>query len=227
MANRLITEGLLEDYEMKHCERFSGDCQVTQCFNCQQYGHVLKACRNTAKCGHCAGNHTSHDCTTKSNQRCINCNTAGHEAWSKMCGVKNAQRQRSEEAYQNRPLTYSSTITPLSDTNPLATNTSTFNFTSATASTQDTKQDQRYTIVSGKRRKTARATGAKTKTGIEQSANNALEMLMNVENRVKSSIKPKASRSKSNEPATNLQGVIDPKLSSTTNVEPTNDEDMS
>ena len=29
MANRLITKGLLKDYEMKCCERFAGDCKVT------------------------------------------------------------------------------------------------------------------------------------------------------------------------------------------------------
>lgn len=65
MANRLITKGLFENYKVKRYEPFSGNCRVRQCFNCQQYGHVLKACRNTAKCGHCAGNHSSHDCTIK------------------------------------------------------------------------------------------------------------------------------------------------------------------
>ena len=80
MANRLITKGLLEDYKVKRYEPFLGNYRVTQCFNCQQYGHVLKACRNTTKCGYCAGNHNSHDCTIKARQCCINCDSAGHKA---------------------------------------------------------------------------------------------------------------------------------------------------
>ena len=227
MANRLITEGLLEDYEVKRCERFSGDCRVMQFFNCQQYGHVLKACRNAAKCGHCAGNHSSHDCTTKARRRCINCDSAGHEAWSKICRVKNEQKQRAEKAYRNRPLTYQSSVTHSPSANPLTTSANAFNFTSATTSTQITEQEQGYTIVSGKRRKTARATGAKARVETEPNTTNALEMLMNVENQAKGFAKPKIGRPRLEEISANSQGVIDPTLSSPNDVEPTNDEDMS
>lgn len=134
IANRLITKDLLKN-EKKRYERFSNDCKVTQCFNCQSYRDVLKVCCNTAKCSHCAGNHTGHNCITKFNWCCINCNTASHKAWFKICGVKNAQKQHSKEAYQNKPLIYLSTITFPSNTSFLAINTNAFNFALTTATT--------------------------------------------------------------------------------------------
>lgn len=150
-ANKLITEDLLEDYKMKRCKRFTEDCKITQCFNCQQYGHIAKVCYNITKCGHCAGSHTNYDCTTKSKQCCTNCGIVGHKAWSKICNVKMAQRQRSEETYRNRPLTYQSSTTQLLKANL----TNPFNLSSSTSNVQNTKQEQGYTMVSGKRRKTA------------------------------------------------------------------------
>lgn len=40
MANRIILEGFLVDYEVKHCERFTKGANITQCFNCQMDGHI-------------------------------------------------------------------------------------------------------------------------------------------------------------------------------------------
>ena len=137
MANRLITEGLLENYKMKCCKRFAGDCKVTQCFNCQQYSHILKACRNATKYSHCAGSYSSHDCSTKSNWHYVNCGVAGHEAWSKVCNVKHAQKQHSKDVFCNRPLTYQSTSTYT----PSASPTNTFNFQLSVINTQNTKQE--------------------------------------------------------------------------------------
>ena len=89
--------------------------------------------------------------------------------------------------------------------------------------------------MSRKHRKTAWATGAKTRstetetrsTEMEQSSNNALEVLMNVENRVKGFAKPKVGRPKLSKISPNLQEVIDLTLSVTINVEPTNNKNMS
>lgn len=79
-----------------------------------------------------------------------------------------------------------------------------------------------------KHRKTARATSAKTRpTKREQSSNNALEVLMNIENQVKDFAKPKFGRPKLNKIPSNSQGVINLTLSSTTNTEPINNKDMS
>lgn len=141
--------------------------------------------------------------------------------------MKNEQKQRVEEVYWNRLLTYQSLITQSPSANPLTTNANAFNFTSATTSTQITKQEQGYTIVSGKRRKTARATGAKARVETKPNITNALEMLMNVENRAKNFAKPKIGCPRLEKISTNLQGVIDPTLSSPNDAEPTNNKDMS
>ena len=52
---KVATEGLLVDYEIKDCERFTKGCTMTQCFNCHKYGHIDRLCLNPAACGHCAG----------------------------------------------------------------------------------------------------------------------------------------------------------------------------
>lgn len=109
MANRLITEGFIEDYENKECELFSKDCQITQCFNCHQYGHVGKACRNQTRCGHCAHAHSSHACPVAGSARscrCVVCKKEGHEAWSPDCEVRKIQKRRVQTAYELRPRFY-------------------------------------------------------------------------------------------------------------------------
>ena len=68
MGNRLLVEGLVEEHDMKTCSMFSKECRVTQCFNCQQYGHVGRVCRNATRCGHCAKMHASQECPTGDNR---------------------------------------------------------------------------------------------------------------------------------------------------------------
>ncbi len=41
-ANRSIDAGLAWHYILHDCEHFTGDCIVTQCFKCYQYGQVAK-----------------------------------------------------------------------------------------------------------------------------------------------------------------------------------------
>jgi hypothetical protein len=65
-ANILIQGGLVWDYQLHDCEPYIGECQITQCFNCYQYGHLAKMCRNIQQCGFCAGaNHATNDCMKK------------------------------------------------------------------------------------------------------------------------------------------------------------------
>jgi hypothetical protein len=62
-ANRMILEGVVMRYDLKLAERYEQSNRVTQCFNCQKYGHISRACREKQKCGHCGGEHTSAECT--------------------------------------------------------------------------------------------------------------------------------------------------------------------
>lgn len=121
MANRLISKRLLEDYEMKQCERFSGEGKMTQCFKCQRYGHVAKSCRNETTCGHCAENHHSEDCTHKttlSRQKCAVCLCSGHEAWSPNCESRKEQKVKAKKAYEERPAIYKVTEIVIEKTAP-------------------------------------------------------------------------------------------------------------
>jgi hypothetical protein len=65
-ANLLIDQGLVWDYQLHNCEPFSDNCQVTQCFNCYQYGYTAHMCSNIAKCGFCAApGHITNNCPVK------------------------------------------------------------------------------------------------------------------------------------------------------------------
>ena len=52
-------------------------------------------CQSPAKCGFCAGPHETRDCSRKPDeQRCPNCQKAGHSAWEKAkCGAYSHQEQ--------------------------------------------------------------------------------------------------------------------------------------
>ena len=56
-----------------------------QCFHCLRFGHTTFNCRYEAKCGKCAGNHTTEKCNVHE-IRCINCDRM-HEATDRNCSV--------------------------------------------------------------------------------------------------------------------------------------------
>jgi len=105
-ANLLIDDGLLFHSELKDCELYHGDCRLTQCFNCQKYGHTAKVCRDTQKCGACAApGHSDRDCPLKNSpsaHHCANCNLE-HTAWSTKCRIRKEQLEKTRLAYATRP----------------------------------------------------------------------------------------------------------------------------
>ena len=49
---------------------------VKRCYKCQKFGHVSSECSGKTVCGHCAGPHSSWECTVshdESKKCCINC----------------------------------------------------------------------------------------------------------------------------------------------------------
>jgi hypothetical protein len=108
-ANRLVDTGLIWDYQLHDCEPFAGDCKTTQCFKCFKYGHVARACGNTARCGFCAApGHDTNDCLQKNNSaehRCAVCASpeARHKAWAPNCPERQKQVARARLAYSQRP----------------------------------------------------------------------------------------------------------------------------
>ena len=101
MANRLILVGLADRGEIKTCELFEAGCKLTQCFNCQQYGHIAKFCRNPTTCGYCAGRHESRSCPGNKAPRflrCGACGEKGHPAWAAECRTRKERKHRTEIA---------------------------------------------------------------------------------------------------------------------------------
>ena len=106
MANNLLKDGFIEEHELKTCELFSKDCRLTQCYNCQQYGHIARVCKNKAACGHCAKDHESRNCNDKTYIFCAVCQKQGHEAWSSRCPARMKEKSRSSVAFAKRPVLY-------------------------------------------------------------------------------------------------------------------------
>lgn len=105
-ANRLITEVFLDENECKECERFCHDCQISQCFNCQQYGHIAARCSKATSCGHCAGWHRTNDCAVADqpqHHRCAGCGTEGHQAWAAGCAIRQEENKRTRAVFAARP----------------------------------------------------------------------------------------------------------------------------
>jgi len=105
-ANLLLDNGIVLGSEYHDCELFFGDCQVTQCFNCQAYGHTAKHCTNKVKCGFCATvGHKTAECSKKEDRtehRCSLCK-GKHPSWSRDCRARKEQAEAARRAYLSRP----------------------------------------------------------------------------------------------------------------------------
>src|SRR5438045_3421016 len=108
-ANCLIDAGLIFGYELHNCEPYEGNCVVTQCFNCYNYGHEAGKCRNTGRCGFCgAPGHATNECIGKDDPgtyRCVPCR-GKHQSWSRDCSVRKKQVEAAQAAYNQRPARY-------------------------------------------------------------------------------------------------------------------------
>lgn len=69
-------------------KQVSRKVSVTQCYNCQIFGHIAKNCFWKAKCGMCAGAHNTRECIVdnKNQYKCANCD-GNHMASSETCDV--------------------------------------------------------------------------------------------------------------------------------------------
>lgn len=57
--------------------------KITQCFNCQMFGHGSSRCKVKTFCANCAGNHLTADCKNQQ-PKCANC-SGPHKAMSPNC----------------------------------------------------------------------------------------------------------------------------------------------
>ena len=104
IVNNFIKNGIIINHEIKTCKLLCRESRLIQCFNCQKYGYIGRACKSTTRCKHCAAGHSSASCTTKETKKCAACNQEGHEAWFFKCSERMLQEQKTIFAFASRPL---------------------------------------------------------------------------------------------------------------------------
>ena len=97
-ANEAIEHGILWHHERRLCRRQGAHPRITQCGQCQAYGHISKDCCCTPRCRICAGIHLSTACvhnhaTNKARLKCVSCG-GPHEATSENCTSRKVERKR-------------------------------------------------------------------------------------------------------------------------------------
>jgi hypothetical protein len=64
-------------------EAYKSHSTLTQCYNCQKFGHVWANCKQPPRCMWCGGGHLHKDCPEKGNESstpaCCNCQLAEGE----------------------------------------------------------------------------------------------------------------------------------------------------
>ena len=108
--NRIITEEFLKSESRKNAIIFSRKCKIIQCFNCYEYDHIEKMCKNVKKCDHCAEGHDTNRCSkdgVEVTHKCANCEQTEHQAWTRMCSIRQREMKRSKRAYDICSVLYS------------------------------------------------------------------------------------------------------------------------
>ena len=156
-AQSLCDRGVVIEAQIFNCEPYSGELQITQCFNCHAFGHLAKACTRKTRCGFCgeqshAGGDRECPRRREGTPSCINCK-GQHPAWDRRCRAALGERQRIKEAYAHRPRQFvvggsdTSGTPPSSGSSVLAA--------SRSESNRNETDEEGYTPVSPKKRKIA------------------------------------------------------------------------
>jgi hypothetical protein len=98
-ANRIISQGLIHEGEIKTCARFLSEGRVTRCHKCQRYGHIARLCRGRITCSECAEEHLAETCTKgpETSRKCAACK-GSHRAGSQRCEIERKERERAAYA---------------------------------------------------------------------------------------------------------------------------------
>ncbi|KAK7015691.1 hypothetical protein R3P38DRAFT_3204207 [Favolaschia claudopus] len=93
-ANQAIDNGLSLDHSLLSAHKLTEN--LTQCYKCQQYGHIAKYCKNSECCALCAGNHATKSCPSTdyhSQFCCTNC-SGNHSSFDRSGPARSAEREK-------------------------------------------------------------------------------------------------------------------------------------
>jgi hypothetical protein len=95
-ADRCITNNFLIGSQSFPVEKYAPHLRVTQCFKCYGFGHTASNCNNKEQCGKCAHDHSTAECTSDSEYKCVNCQ-GSHAAWHFECPARNTAGEKVQE----------------------------------------------------------------------------------------------------------------------------------
>ena len=84
-AEHILNNGLLVG------QRYIGsverrEIKKKRCFRCQRFGHLAWSCKETPRCGHCAGQHERQRCPPGVRPRCLDC-SGEHPTGDRHCST--------------------------------------------------------------------------------------------------------------------------------------------
>jgi hypothetical protein len=93
--------------------------KISQCHNCQRFGHTSSNCGHAYRCVKCTNSHKPTECqrtTRDENVKCVNCN-GDHSANSKVCKfyidyIKKIEHFKTSKTFKPKPKTFVSTPAP-------------------------------------------------------------------------------------------------------------------
>jgi hypothetical protein len=99
-ADRCISNKFLIDKQSFETEKYCPHLQLKQCYKCHGFGHTAHNCGKSERCGKCADDHPTAECTSDE-RRCVNCRGA-HEAWHAKCPTRSAAGDRAQDEQERQ-----------------------------------------------------------------------------------------------------------------------------
>ena len=85
-ANRAISNGISICNKICQAERVKKE--PLRCMKCQEWNHKANHCPMLMdRCGNCAREHKTADCSYPRSKRCVSCRSDNHASWSRECSV--------------------------------------------------------------------------------------------------------------------------------------------
>lgn len=100
LADAILDSGVFVHGKLYNCQYV--DQKLRRCSRCQAFGHLDRRCHSAHRCGTCALQHATSDCTS-STRLCANCN-GPHIAKAKTCPARDAHKRRLRYTNRSSPI---------------------------------------------------------------------------------------------------------------------------